>query len=96
METALHVVQWLLTIVSGAGFTYLVTNWAKISPLIPISEGQKAKVRTFAASAAAVASVILALVNPDIRPDDPQGLAVGLLTFAASWLGAHEINKAVK
>lgn len=96
MDNVYHVLTWLLSAVSGAGFTYFATNWAKISPMIPITEGRKGQVRTFAGVMAALSVVVLAFVNPDIRPEDLQGALVTLLTFAVSWFGAHKINDVAK
>jgi len=95
MENAVHVVNWLITLVSGTGFTYLMTNWGKVTSWIPITEGRKAQVRTFAAIMAALAVIIGALFNPDIRPEDLQSAILTVLTFALTWLGAHTTNKVV-
>jgi ABC-type lipoprotein release transport system permease subunit len=94
--TIAHVLGWAITAVSGAGFTYLITNWAKISPYIPITEGRKEQVRTFAGITAAISVIALSFVNPDIRPEDLQGAILTVLTFAASWFGAHKINEAAR
>jgi len=95
METAVHIVNWLITAAGGSAFTYVATNWGKISSYIPISEGRKNQVRTFAGLMAALSVVVLAFVNPDIRPEDFQSSVLTLLTFVATWLGAHATHKAI-
>lgn len=85
-----------MTLVSGTGFTYLMTNWGKVTSWIPITEGRKTQVRTFAGIMAALSVVILAFVNPDIRPEDLQSSILTLLTFAITWFGAHTTNAVVE
>ena len=95
MDTLLHVIGWLVTLVSGSGFTYIATNWAKITEWIPITEGRKAQVRTFAGVMAALSVIVLAFVNPDIRPENLQSSILTVLTFTLTWLGAHATNRVV-
>lgn len=97
MQTIFHILTWLLSAVSGTGFVFILTNFVKISDLFPfITPGQTTRIRTVAALLSAISTIILAVVNPDIRPEDLQSALVTIGTFAVSFVGAHLVHKATK
>lgn len=93
MESIAHILGWLLTAAAGAGGTFAVTAAVKLIPSIPISDGQKTRIRAFAGATAAVSVLLLGLVNPDVAPTDMQNAIVTILTIGVSWFGAHTVHK---
>lgn len=97
ISVILHALAWVLSAVSGTGFVFIFTNLVKTSDIIPfVAPGQTGRIRTVAGLLAAGSTLLLALVNPDIRPEDTQHAIVTLVTFASTFIAAHYVHKATK
>lgn len=86
----------LTTIVSGSVGVWLSTELVKKIPAIPVSDGQKVRIRAVALALSAIATAVIAWTNDSLRPENVQDVLVAVVAALTMWGGAHSIHAVTK
>jgi len=82
-----------LTLISGAGGTFLAVELVKWLPKVNINDGDKVKLRTTAAACAAIITAVVGLLSGNLDPAQIQSVLVAVVVAVGAWGGAHGIHK---
>lgn len=82
----------LASIVSGSIGVWLSTELVKKIPAIPVSDGQKVRIRAVALTLSAVATAVIAWTNDSLRPENVQDVLIAVAAALTMWGGAHSIH----
>lgn len=95
--TALSLVQWLGTLLTGAVGVWAITEGIKHAPSIKsISPGQVAKVRAVAVGASAIATLALRWSDNSLDLASAQGAGQAILDCIAVFLGSQGVYAVAK
>lgn len=85
----------LLKFLGGGVGVWGVTELVKRAPFLPVSEGQKTRIRTLSAALSAVAVVLLGVVDKTLKIDDVSGAIVAVFGAFVAWGASHWTHRAV-